>query len=160
MGKKPTYIGAMVALVVLSVGFFFLPNTPAGWWLMLLAQVLISVCTGIVSPLIWSMYADVADYAEHKDGTASTGLIFSSGSMAQKFGGAIAGWAVMAMLAAFGYNTAADAVQSNTALDGLKYLMSFIPAAIAGVSILVLLIYPLDARRMEQINTELKQRRG
>jgi GPH family glycoside/pentoside/hexuronide:cation symporter len=159
MGKKPTYIGAMVALVVLSVGFFFLPNTPAGWWLMLLAQVLISVCTGIVSPLIWSMYADVADYAEHKDGTASTGLIFSSGSMAQKFGGAIAGWAVMAMLAAFGYNTAADAVQTNTALDGLKYLMSFIPAAIAGLSILVLLIYPLDARRMEQINTELKERR-
>jgi GPH family glycoside/pentoside/hexuronide:cation symporter len=79
--------------------------------------------------------------------------------MAQKFGGAIAGWAVMAMLAAFGYNTAADAVQTNTALDGLKYLMSFIPAAIAGLSILVLLIYPLDARRMEQINTELKERR-
>lgn len=160
LGKKPTYILSMIALVVLSVVFFFLPNTPAGWWLMLLLQVLISICTGIVSPLIWSMYADVADYAEHKDGTASTGLIFSSGSMAQKFGGAIAGWAVMAMLAAFGYNTAADAIQTDTALNGLKYLMSFIPAAIAGVSILVLLIYPLDTKRMETINAELKERRG
>ena len=127
---------------------------------MLLFQILISIFTGIISPLIWSMYADVADYAEHKDGTASTGLIFSSGSMAQKFGGAFAGWAVMALLAAFGYNTAADAVQTPEALDGLRYLMSFIPAAIAALSILVLLIYPLNRTRMAAINSDLKARRG
>jgi GPH family glycoside/pentoside/hexuronide:cation symporter len=66
----------------------------------------------------------------------------------------------MAMLAAFGYNTAADAVQTDTALDGLKYLMSFIPAAIAVVSILILVIYPLDTKRMEKINSELKERRN
>ena len=84
---------------------------------MMIFQVLISICTGIVSPLIWSMYADVADYAEQKDGTSSTGLIFSSGSMAQKFGGAFAGWAVMALLAFFGYNTAENAVQTPEALE-------------------------------------------
>ena len=115
---------------------------------MMIFQVLISICTGIVSPLIWSMYADVADYAEQKDGTSSTGLIFSSGSMAQKFGGAFAGWAVMALLAFFGYNTAENAVQTPEALDGLKYLMSFIPAAIAALSIVVVFIYPLNKTRM------------
>ena len=119
---------------------------------MMIFQVLISICTGIVSPLIWSMYADVADYAEQKDGTSSTGLIFSSGSMAQKFGGAFAGWAVMALLAFFGYNTA-------EALDGLKYLMSFIPAAIAALSIVVVFIYPLNKTRMAAINADLKERR-
>ena len=93
LGKKSTYTLALISLAVLSVLFFFVPNTPLGWWLILILQVLISLCTGIISPLIWSMYADVADYAELKDGTASTGLIFSSGSMAQKFGGAFAGWA-------------------------------------------------------------------
>lgn len=122
-------------------------------------QVLISICTGIVSPLIWSMYADVADYAEQKDGTSSTGLIFSSGSMAQKFGGAFAGWAVMALLAFFGYNTAENAVQTPEALDGLKYLMSFIPAAIAALSILVVFVYPLNKTRMAAINADLKKRR-
>lgn len=160
LGKKSTYMLSLVGLIVLSVIFFFLPNTPAGWWLMLAFQVLISIFTGIISPLIWSMYADVADYAEHKDGTASTGLIFSSGSMAQKFGGAFAGWAVMALLAAFGYNTAADAVQTPEALDGLRYLMSFIPAAIAALSILVLLIYPLNRTRMVAITSDLKERRA
>lgn len=159
LGKKSTYQLALICLVLFSVLFFFVPNTPFGWWLMMLFQILISICTGIISPLVWSMYADVADYAEQKDGTASTGLIFSSGSMAQKFGGAFAGWAVMALLAAFGYNTAEDAVQTPEALDGLKYLMSFVPAAIAGVSMLVMFIYPLNKSRMATINADLKARR-
>jgi len=158
-GKKSTYIISLVCLVVLSVLFFFVPNDGLGWWLMMIFQVLISICTGIVSPLIWSMYADVADYAEQKDGTSSTGLIFSSGSMAQKFGGAFAGWAVMALLAFFGYNTAENAVQTPEALDGLKYLMSFIPAAIAALSIVVVFIYPLNKTRMAAINADLKERR-
>ena len=159
-GKKTSYTIALVGLVVFSIFFFFLPNTSAGWWLMMLFQILISLCTGIISPLIWSMYADVADYAEDKDGTASTGLIFSSGSMAQKFGGAFAGWAVMMLLANFGYNTAADAVQTTEALDGLRYLMSFIPAGIAVVSIFMLFIYPLNRKRMEAINANLKEKRN
>lgn len=158
-GKKSTYVISLVCLVVFSVLFFFVPNSAAGWWLMMIFQILISICTGIISPLVWSMYADVADYAEHKDGTSSTGLIFSSGSMAQKFGGAFAGWAVMALLAWFGYNTAQDAVQTPEALNGLRYLMSFIPAAIAAVSIVVLFIYPLNKSRMEAISAELKERR-
>ena len=155
-GKKTTYLFALTALVAFSVLFFFIPNNGLGWWMMMLLQIIISICTGIISPLVWSMYADVADYAELKDGSASTGLIFSSGSMAQKFGGAIAGWAVMALLATFGYNTTEGAIQTPEALDGLKYLMSFIPAAIAALSILILLIYPLDKKRMESINNQLK----
>ena len=39
-------------------------------------QVLISFCAGIVSPLMWSMYADIADYSEWKTGRRATGLIF------------------------------------------------------------------------------------
>ena len=159
LGKKTTYSLALSLLLVLSVLFFFVPNNAFGWWMILLLQVVISMCTGIISPLIWSMYADVADYAEWKDGTASTGLIFSSGSMAQKFGGAFAGWAVMALLALFGYNTAEEAVQSPEALQGLKYLMSFIPAAIAALSLLVVFVYPLNHARMAQINEELKSKR-
>ena len=155
-GKKPTYIITLVGLAAFSILFFFVPNDGFGWWMMMLLQIVISICTGIISPLIWSMYADVADYAELKDGSASTGLIFSSGSMAQKFGGAFAGWAVMALLAFFGYNTTEGATQTPEALDGLMYLMSFIPAGIAIVSIFIVMIYPLDKQRMESINNQLK----
>ena len=160
LGKKSTYMLSMAALIVLSIVFFFLPATTGGYWTMLAFQILISVFTGIISPLVWSMYADVADYSELKDGTASTGLIFSSASMAQKFGGAFGGSAVMWMLAAFGYSTVAGAVQTETAILGLRILMSWVPAAVAALSILVVWFYPLTKKKMAGVQTELASRRA
>ena len=160
LGKKSTYISTMGALAVLSILFFYLPCTPSGFWLMLAMQVVISVCTGIVSPLVWSMYADVSDYAELKDGTASTGLIFSSSSMAQKFGGAFGGAAVMWILAAFGYNTTEGAVQTEEALTGLNLLMSWIPAAVAVLAMIVVYFYPLTKKRVAEVDEKLKKIRA
>lgn len=159
-GKKNTYIISMAVLIALSITFFFLPATTGGYWAMFLFQVIISVFTGVVSPLVWSMYADVADYSELKDGTASTALIFSSASMAQKFGGAFGGSAVMWMLAAFGYNTVAGAVQTETAILGLRILMSWIPALVAALAILVVWFYPLTKRKMASVQAELSVKRG
>ena len=158
-GKKSTYMLSMAALAGLSVVFFFLPTTPGGYWAMLGLQVLISIFSGVMSPLIWSMYADVADYAEYENGTASTGLIFSSASMAQKFGGALGGSAVMWLLAGFGYNTVAGAIQTDTAILGLRMLMSFIPAAIAAFAVFVIWFYPLTKKKMENVQVELTAKR-
>ena len=105
LGKKNTFMYSLILMIILSCVFFFAPLTASGYWIMLALQVLINILTGIGSPLVWSMYADVADYAEHKFNTSSTGLIFSSSSMAQKFGGAIGGSAVTAILAVVGFNT-------------------------------------------------------
>ena len=160
LGKKSTYILSMAILIGLSIMFFFLPATTGGYWAMLVFQILISIFTGVVSPLVWSMYADVADYSELKDGTASTGLIFSSASMAQKFGGAFGGAAVMWMLAAFGYDTTAGAVQTETAITGLRILMSWIPAAVAALAILVVWFYPLTKQKMAGVQVELASRRS
>ena len=105
LGKKSTFTYSLILMIILSCVFFFVPITSGGYWIMIVLQILINILTGIGSPLVWSMYSDVADYAEHKFKTASTGLIFSSSSMAQKFGGAIGGAAVTAILAAVGFNT-------------------------------------------------------
>lgn len=164
LGKKTTFILVNASLVVLSVGFFFVPaTTMIGWWIMLVLQVLISVLTGIMSPLVWSMYADVSDYAELEYKTASTGLIFSSSSMAQKFGGAIGGAAVLWLLDACGYMVRDDAqmvaqtalTQPDSALTCLWMLMSFIPAGVALISMCVCYFYPLTTKRMNEINEQL-----
>lgn len=167
LGKKSLFISVNSALVVLSILFFFVPVSPIGFWLMLLLQVLISILTGIMSPLVWSMYADVSDYAELKYHTASTGLIFSSSSMAQKFGGAIGGAAVLWLLSACGYTPRTDEqlaaqaliTQPDSALLCLRYLMSFIPAAVALLAITVSYFYPLTSERVREINEELKGQR-
>jgi len=163
LGKKTTFILVNASLVVLSCLFYFIPCTATGYWLMLVFQVLISILTGIMSPLVWSMYADVSDYAELKFKTASTGLIFSSSSMAQKFGGAIGGAAVLWLLSGFGYITdpellaQGNVVQPEDALSCLRWLMSFIPACVALLSMCVVWFYPLTTERINEINAELKK---
>jgi len=146
-------------MAVLSVVFFYVPVSNGGFITMLLLQVVISIFTGIVSPLVWSMYADVADYSTAKNGSASTALIFSSGSMAQKFGGAIAGSAVLLLFDAFGLVPNA-ATQTDTALLGMRLTISYIPAAIAVVMALIIYVYPLTTQRMRQINQQLSEVRG
>lgn len=129
--------------------------------MMLALQVLISILTGIMSPLIWSMYADVSDYSELRFHTASTGLIFSSSSMAQKFGGAIGGAAVLWLLGACGYvaDSAAAVAQPEGAVTCLWMLMSFIPAAVALLAIFVVRFYPLTTDRVDDIVERLKEQR-
>ena len=160
IGKKSTFMYSLILLIILSCLFFFVPLTTTGYWIMMILQVAINILTGIISPLVWSMYADIADYAEHKFKTASTGLIFSSSSMAQKFGGAIGGSAVTAILAMVGFNTEATAIQTESALVWVKALMSIVPAFVAGLSLLFVSIYPLTTNRMKDIQSELESKRA
>ncbi len=154
-GKKPAFICSSIALIVFSIAFFYVPTASnVGYIWILVLQILTSFFTGVVSPLVWSMYADVADYSQAENGSSSTGLIFSSGSMAQKFGGAIAGSAVMWILAAFGLVSNA-ATQSDSAILGMKLAMSYFPAGVAAIMLLILLFYPLNKQKMKEIDEKL-----
>jgi len=155
LGKKSTFILSCAALVVFSIIFFYMPLSNTGFILMLLLQIIISIFTGIMSPLVWSMYADVADYARWKDNANCTGLIFSSGSFAQKLGGAVAGSAVLMILDAFGLIPNA-VEQADSAILGMKLTISWIPAGIALFMMLVLIFYPLTRKKMDEITFKLK----
>lgn len=156
IGKKSTYLSAMAMATVLSVGFYWLPkdNLP----LILAFQCLISTCAGSIFPLLWSMYADIADYSEWKTGRRATGLIFSSSSMSQKFGwtlgGALTGW----LLAYYGFQ--ANAVQSETAQSGIKMMLSIFPALGTVLSVIFVFLYPLSEKKMKDITRQLQSRRG
>lgn len=158
LGKKSTFLWSLVALIVLCIAFYFVPTSGTGaYWTLMVLQILVCILTGVVSPLVWSMYADISDYAELKFKTASTGLIFSSSSMAQKFGGAFGASAVLWILAAFGFDAKEGAVQTEEAVYGIRLLMSWIPAGIAVISAIFVCVYPLTTKRMKEINEQLKQ---
>ena len=159
IGKKATFIAVLVAITVFAAAVAFLPETPAGMWMLMAAQILICIAIGISSPLLWSMFADVADYSECKNGSASTGLIFSSSSMAQKFGAAFGSAIVLWVLMAFGYDNAKDAVQTPEALATIKALISWIPAVGSAVGVLIMAFYPLTDKKMSEIREGLKARR-
>ena len=161
LGKKSTFLYSLFAIIAICIAFYYVPtDSTGGYWTLMLLQIACGIFTGIISPLVWSMYADISDYAELKFNTASTGLIFSSSSMAQKFGGAFGTSAVLWLLAGFGFNTAKGAVQTTEAIEGLRLLISWIPAGIAALSALFISIYPLTTKRMAKITEELKERRN
>lgn len=138
--KRMAFLWAAVICVVFSVIFFFIPMSPDYIWLMVAVVVLTSVGVGLYSPLLWSMYADVADFATAKFGTSSTGLIFSSGTMAQKLGGAISGSLIALLLGLAGARMVPDDF-GNMSIDPASVtesvrtmvwsLFSLIPALIA-----------------------------
>jgi len=111
--KRKAFIWAALICVFFSVLFFFIPRDPSYIWVLIAIVVLTSVGIGLYSPLLWSMYADVADYATEKNGTSSTGLIFSSGTMAQKFGTAISGSLVVLLMGIAGFSSGTMSVNDK-----------------------------------------------
>ena len=150
--KRKAFMVAALICVIFSILFFFMPQDAAYIWALIGIVVLTSVGIGLYSPLLWSMYADVADYATEKNGTSSTGLIFSSGTMAQKFGTAISGSLVALLLGAAGFISGTDpntgeTVVTITDMEAVKNMVwsifSIFPAIIAGIIILLTYIYPI-----------------
>ena len=149
--KRAFNISALIC-IVFSVAFFFVPMDPAYIWLMVALVILTSVGVGFYSPLLWSMYADVADYATEKNGTSSTGLIFSSGTMAQKFGSAISGSLVAILLGIAGFISGSDPATGETIItitdqeavkEMIWMLFSIIPAFIVLIMLFLLHKYPI-----------------
>lgn len=150
--KSKAFIIAAIICAVFSIAFFFVPMDPSYIWVMVALVVLTSVGVGLYSPLLWSMYADVADYATEKNGSSSTGLIFSSGTMSQKFGTAISGSLVALFLGLAGASMTTDSM-GNTIVDPASItdsvltmiwsLFSLFPAIIAMLMVLLILKYPI-----------------
>ncbi|MDR3340396.1 MAG: MFS transporter [Candidatus Symbiothrix sp.] len=155
-GKKQTYMVALSLAAGFSAVFFILTPDDILW--ILLLQILVSVCAGYVLPLLWSMYADIVDHQELKTNRRATGLIFSSSSMSQKIGSAVGvaltGW----LLAAFGYYQDA-AVQTGSAILGVRLMMSWLPAASCVLAIVAMIFYPLSEKKVKKITAELEKRR-
>jgi GPH family glycoside/pentoside/hexuronide:cation symporter len=155
-GKKAVYLGAMLLATVFSIMFYFLHSESIA--LIFILQCLISMCAGSIFPLLWSMYADIADYSEWKTGRRATGLIFSSSSMSQKFGwtlgGALTGW----LLGYYGFQ--ANVVQTQDVQTGIKLMLSVFPAIGTVLSVIFISMYPLSERRMGQISLELSEKRA
>ncbi len=113
----------------------------------------------IFPTLFFAMLGDAADYSEFKNGRRATGLVYSAGSFATKFGGGIAGAIIGFVLAAFHYN-GQDAIAIQGAVPGIIMLMSWIPAIIALIAAGVMTIYPLNQAKMDEITIELNNRRA
>lgn len=155
IGKKNTFLIAMLGATVFSLIFYFLDRTNIT--MIYTFQVLISICAGTIFPLVWSMYADTADYSEWKNGRRATGLVFSAASMSQKIGASIGMALVGWLLALYGYNAGVE--QAAITQQGIRMMLSIYPAIGALLAAFFIFIYPLKDSFLTQIESELEVRR-
>ena len=108
-------------------------------------------------PLLWAMFADVADYAEWKTKRRATGVVYATIMFSLKaglsFGSAIAGW----LLSGYGYIP--NAQQTTKALQGIRMTISIYPAIFYVIIVSCLIFYPIGKELNVQIQDELIERR-
>jgi glycoside/pentoside/hexuronide:cation symporter, GPH family len=153
VGKKRVYIGSMLIGTILSSCYYFLEKDSIT--LMFLFQALCNLSIGPAMAMMWSMYADTADYSEWKTGRRATGLIYSSANFAQKFGWSIGGALGGYLLAYFGF--VANAPVSLDTQKGVRILFAIMPAIWSLIAVLALLFYQLDETKVAEINKELAE---
>jgi GPH family glycoside/pentoside/hexuronide:cation symporter len=156
-GKRNLFIGALIFSGAVNALLYLCgPNDTIG----IFTIGIISEFGAAVFPtLFFAMLGDAADYSEYKNGRRATGLVYSAGSFATKFGGGIAGAIIGMVLAAFNYN-GQDALSIQGAVPGIIMLMSWIPAVIAFITAGFMTLYPLTQKKMDEITIELNERRA
>ncbi|TLU66371.1 MFS transporter [Thalassotalea litorea] len=155
LDKRQLLLVLMMLVVVFSTLFYFVPRE--NLLLIFGLQFLIGLCLGPKSPLVFSMYADTADFSEWKYGRRATAMIFSAAAFSQKLGGALAGGVMGWLLGSLGYQ--ANQQQSAGSELGIVLLMSLLPAAFALLSVLVIYFYPLNANTLQSIQQDLTLKR-
>lgn len=150
--KRYSFVWASLICLFTSVGYFFIPMDADYIWVIVGVTAVTSIGIGLYSPLLWSMYADVADYATKTFGASSTGLIFSSGTMAQKFGTAISGSLIAMLLGWAGLVSETDMVTGETIVTitneetvrtMIWSLFSLFPAGIALIMAAIVYFHPI-----------------
>jgi GPH family glycoside/pentoside/hexuronide:cation symporter len=156
-------IGKRTAMIVLSTvsaaingSFFFL--SPDNYPLLLVMNVLGGLFGGPAGAIIWSMYADTADYIEWKHGRRMTGLVYAGVLFAIKMGVALGGGIIGWILAFFAFE--ANTTPSAQSLLGIRLAFAVVPAIFAFAAVFFLCGYRLKDSTVIEIEADLRQRRG
>ncbi len=156
LGKRNLFIYALLFSGAVNAMFVFCK--PADTFLIFTIGIVSEFGAAIFPTLFFAMLGDAADFSEFKNNRRATGLIYSAGSFSTKFGGGVAGIIIGFVLSAYNYN-GQDAVSIQGAVPGIIMLMSWIPSVIALIGALLMLFYPLNQDKMDEITTELYKRR-
>ena len=151
-GKRNTYLLGMsiAALSVLAFSFFaHIYGVISAFIIVFFAG--IGFSTHYVLP--WSIVPDTVEYDYCKSGIQREGTYYGLWTFAVKLAGSLAGFIVGGVLALSGY--IAEAVQTETALFGIRFLVGPISAFFFIVGNIVHFFYPIDKKRYEEIRVKI-----
>jgi Na+/melibiose symporter-like transporter len=155
-GKKAVSVGGFALAGVLSLAFYLLgPTNTVG---MLLLTVLIAIAYAPTIPLVWAIYADVADYSEWQTGRRFTGIVFATIGFALKSGLALGSATFLWIMSGlFGYET--NQPSTASAVAGYRACSGIVVGLLFAVCTVLLAIYKLNKKSTLKMADELEARR-
>jgi Na+/melibiose symporter-like transporter len=156
-GKKTVSLIGFTLAALGTLAFYALP--PGAVWGMVILTLLISIAYAPTIPLIWAIYADVADFSEWKLGRRFTGMVFATIGFGLKAGLALGSASfLLIMNHLFDYNTqmpdAPDALQGFRVCSGIVVGLLFVICAF------LLAFYPLNKTTTLTMASDLAERRA
>ena len=155
IGKKNTWLVAMIALFISFSTFYYYPISNLNSLLYIL--VFIGFGNGATGVLFWSMLPDTIEYGEWKSGIRTESSLYGFMTFAQKGAIAIAVFILGIALTNIGFEP--NQVQSEETLIELKNLMSIIPRIGVCISFVLLYFYPIDKNFHEKLIQDIENRR-
>ena len=155
LGKK-TY--ALLLNGIMAAGFIIMYAFPVNNMAFLLV---ISFVIGIGNSsqgVAYGMVSDSIEYGDYKNGVREEGLSCSFLSLSAKIATAVCGSVGVLLLASIGY--VPNAAQTETAKNGINFVVNIIPAICVVVSMIPLFFYKLENKKMVEIGKELERRRA
>lgn len=154
-GKKATLMAAIVPSTIFSVIPVVMEIKNVYVYSALV--VLGTIGQTVFTMLIWALVTDCLDYSEWKFNERSDGSMYSLYTFSRKIGSTIASTGVSFGLAAIGFVSGSNVVQTAEAVNGIYFLVNIIPVVTCALELIgVGLIFNLNKETTEQMYAELK----
>ena len=154
-GKKATLMAAIVSSTIFSVIPVVMEIKNVYVYSALV--VLGTIGQTVFTMLIWALVTDCLDYSEWKFHERSDGSMYSLYTFSRKIGSTIASTGVSFGLAAIGFVSGSNVVQTAEAVNGIYFLVNIIPVVTCALELIgVGLIFNLNKETTEQMYAELK----
>lgn len=154
-GKKATLMAAIVSSTIFSVIPIVMEIKNVYVYSALV--VLGTIGQTVFTMLIWALVTDCLDYSEWKFNERSDGSMYSLYTFSRKIGSTIASTGVSFGLAAIGFVSGSNVVQTAEAVNGIYFLVNIIPVVTCILELVgVGLIFNLNKETTEQMYAELK----
>ena len=154
-GKKATLMAAIVSSTIFSVIPVVMEIKNVYIYSALV--VLGTIGQTVFTMLIWALVTDCLDYSEWKFNERSDGSMYSLYTFSRKIGSTIASTGVSFGLAAIGFVSGSNVVQTAEAVNGIYFLVNIIPVVTCALELIgVGLIFNLNKETTERMYAELK----
>lgn len=160
-GKKELSVLGTVFSIIACAIMLVVRITPdmKGIAVYVLCQLINSLGMGIYTTVSWSMMGDAIDYNEWKNGTREEGTVYSLHSFFRKLAQGLGPSLALVIMVALGYSEVNGGNQLFDVALNMRYLVAALYLFAAIMQFIGLgLIYNLDKKTLEKMNTELAER--